>query len=74
MSDLERNKLLYPSLKELIEGMDARPEKLARATNINVPYADKDKVKEMGAKWDAKKKTWYVPQGLYLHHFKKWLK
>lgn len=27
---------------------------------LNVPYAEKEKGKELGAKWDAKKKKWYI--------------
>lgn len=28
-------------------------------TYLNVPYSQKDDVKALGAKWDAKKKRWY---------------
>ncbi len=28
--------------------------------NLVVPFSDKDKVKDRGAKWDAHTKTWYV--------------
>ena len=27
---------------------------------LNVPFSDKDKVKKMGAKWDFKKKKWFI--------------
>ena len=27
---------------------------------LNVPYAEKDAAKALGAKWDAAKKKWYV--------------
>jgi hypothetical protein len=26
---------------------------------LNVPYADKEKAKSLGSKWDPKKKKWY---------------
>jgi hypothetical protein len=38
-------------------------------TYLNVPYAEKDKAKDKGARWDADRKKWYVvgkevPEGL----------
>lgn len=30
---------------------------------INVSFADKDKVKELGAKWDKEMRSWYIPEG-----------
>ncbi|ECW8768961.1 DNA primase [Salmonella enterica] len=41
--------------------------------DINVPYAEKDEAKILGAKWDAANKTWYVPDGVSVDHFLKWL-
>lgn len=31
---------------------------------INVPYADKDEAKALGAKWHWHARLWYVPEGL----------
>lgn len=42
-------------------------------TLLNVSYKDKDEVKDLGAKWDAQQKVWYVPPGKDLKIFKKWL-
>ncbi|KTD34695.1 DNA primase TraC [Legionella moravica] len=39
---------------------------------INVPYSEKDLAKELGAKWDPIKKSWYVPHGLNQSNFEKW--
>lgn len=33
------------------------------ATYLNVPYAEKDGAKALGAKWDKFKKKWYLPAG-----------
>jgi hypothetical protein len=30
---------------------------------LNVTYQEKDSVKKLGAKWDQKEKTWYIPTG-----------
>lgn len=40
---------------------------------LNVPYAEKNTVKALGARWDAKKKTWYINDTFDLHLFVKWL-
>lgn len=39
---------------------------------LNVPFADKDSAKKLGAKWDAEKKKWYVPHGVDVSGFKQW--
>lgn len=41
-------------------------------TPINVPYKERKEAKELGAKWDRDKQTWYVPQGVSLDKFTKW--
>ena len=45
----------------------------AKGTRINVPYQEKEKVKSLGARWDAERKTWYVPHGIDLTKFVDWL-
>lgn len=42
-------------------------------TYINCPYAEKNEAKALGAKWDNTNKSWYVPAGLDLNKFEKWL-
>lgn len=42
-------------------------------TYLNVPFAEKDAAKALGAKWDAAKKKWYVPAGLGEEQFGRWL-
>ncbi len=39
---------------------------------LNVPYAEKDAAKALGAKWDAAKKKWYVLMGTDVSSFSKW--
>lgn len=39
---------------------------------LNVPYAEKNAAKALGAKWDAAKKKWYVPLGMNVNCFSKW--
>ncbi|MBZ2208510.1 DUF5710 domain-containing protein [Massilia soli] len=40
---------------------------------LNVPYAEKDAARALGAKWDAGKKKWYVPAGVLATPFAKWI-
>lgn len=42
-------------------------------TYLRVPYSEKDEAKKLGAKWDASAKKWYVPAGVSLDGFAKWL-
>jgi hypothetical protein len=40
---------------------------------LNVPYAEKDEAKALGARWDPKGRFWYVPQGQVATQFERWL-
>lgn len=41
-------------------------------TYLNVPFAQKDEAKALGARWDAIKKKWFVPTGKDVALFAKW--
>ncbi|OAI02326.1 hypothetical protein A1353_16160 [Methylomonas methanica] len=41
-------------------------------TYLNVPYAEKDAAKALGARWDAAVKKWYVPANKDMALFAKW--
>jgi hypothetical protein len=40
---------------------------------LDVPYAEKDEAKRLGARWDAERKAWFVPAGLDAAAFSRWL-
>lgn len=40
--------------------------------DIPVPYHEKDLAKALGARWNAKRRTWYVPPGIDVTLFKRW--
>jgi hypothetical protein len=40
---------------------------------LNVPYAEKDAAKQLGAKWDAKTKQWFITSELPSDSFDQWL-
>lgn len=39
---------------------------------LNVPFKEKDEAKELGARWDRSKRSWYVPAGVDVAPFAKW--
>lgn len=40
--------------------------------NLQVPFAEKDQAKKLGARWDGTLKVWYVPANTDLAPFAKW--
>lgn len=42
-------------------------------TELDVPFIEKDQAKQLGARWNAASKRWYVPAGLDLQQFARWL-
>lgn len=42
-------------------------------TYLTTAFKDKDQVKTLGARWDAERRSWYVPDGLDLAPFAAWL-
>jgi len=43
------------------------------AVRIDVAYAEKGRVKALGARWDPGVRSWYIPEGLDLDGFAEWL-
>ena len=41
--------------------------------NLNCPYADKDCVKSLGARWDSVRKVWFLIDPPDLLSFLQWL-
>lgn len=39
---------------------------------INVPFKEKNEAKQLGARWDRQKQSWYVPPGVDAAPFAKW--
>ncbi len=42
-------------------------------THLNVPFAEKDHARKLGAQWDAARKTWFVENAENLEPFLKWM-
>ena len=43
------------------------------AVLLNVPYAEKDQAKALGAWWNNDLKKWYVPSEKNYYKFKRWI-
>lgn len=41
---------------------------------IDVPFAEKDAAKALGARWNPEAKKWFVPEGVDQEKFRKWIK
>ena len=42
-------------------------------TNLQVPFAEKDDAKKLGARWDPSRKLWYVENKDDMTPFSRWL-
>ena len=41
--------------------------------DLTVPFPEKEEAKQLGARWDSSSKVWFVPDGVDLHAFQRWL-
>ncbi len=41
--------------------------------DLNVPYHEKDEARRLGARWDAKKKVWFLPDGADASALRRWI-
>ena len=61
--------------REAAEGGPPPSSTAAAATRVELdcPYAEKDEAKRLGAQWDAERRVWWVPPGVELAPFARWL-
>ena len=50
-----------------------KPLPAPQRTYIDCPFSEKDECKALGGKWDNEKRKWYVPSGISLARFAKWM-
>lgn len=62
-----------PPSQETSQRTIPTPNVSTQNTYIDCPYPEKNEAKALGAKWDNPNRSWYVPAGLDLNQFKKWL-
>lgn len=42
-------------------------------TYINLPFTEKEEAKSLGARWDKTSKRWFIPEGINVSTFSKWV-
>ena len=51
----------------------ANADNFSMRINLITPFAEKDAVKALGARWDATKKLWYITDVADLTPFERWI-
>jgi Domain of unknown function (DUF5710) len=61
--------------QEYVNAVTRFASKIMQPMRINLvtPFADKDKAKALGARWDATRKVWYVVDVADLSPFMRWI-
>lgn len=62
-----------PAERPAPQVQNAGPPPAAARVYLAVPFAEKDRVKAAGARWDKERKAWFVPEGRDTTAFKAWL-
>lgn len=52
--------------------MTEKRRAIKRGVILEVPYAEKDEAKKLGAWWDPELRKWFVPEGTDPLPFAKW--
>lgn len=61
-----------PAAAEQQPAQAAQAGQAAERQYISVPFKEKDEAKQLGARWDRKEQSWYVPAGVEAAPFAKW--
>ena len=73
--DAELSALLNDTdMKNRIADIENKQDIKLEKTFINVPFKEKEEARDLGAKWDRQKTSWYIPEGMDSKPFDKWSK
>ena len=56
----------------MLEKQTDEKQTFRRAVVLEVPYAEKDEAKNLGAWWDPEIRKWFVPAGIDPAPFERW--
>lgn len=59
---------VYRTSTEAVDDKNNANEKIW----LDIPFAQKEEAKALGAKWDRQEKSWYIPSGVDAEPFSKW--
>ena len=74
--EMQKEKSVEHAMDEAPETMDMAPPPVQAAqerTYLHIPYQDKEQAKALGARWDARQKQWYAPEGTDLEPLQRFL-
>ena len=74
--EMQKEKSVEHAMDEAPETMDMAPPPVQAAqerTYLHIPYQDKEQAKALGARWDARQKQWYAPEGTDLAPLRQYL-
>jgi hypothetical protein len=72
-TQVESSAPVIPTASPVSKPMSGGSRSNAGKVFLNVPYAEKDAAKSLGARWDGTKRKWYIPAGLDKELFRKWV-
>jgi ribonuclease HI len=64
---------VFAAVSSPVESGVASSSASAGRTYLDCQYSEKDEAKALGARWDVQRKAWYVPEGLAVQLFIKWM-
>lgn len=70
---VEKSRAIDAGRKSALPTSEKHAASGGERTYINVPFAEKEEAKSLGAKWDKGRKSWYVPEGVDKAAFNKWM-
>ncbi len=59
---------------DFVEKKKSKSQTTGNEIILEVPFAEKDEAKSLGAKWNPELKKWYIPDGIEKEKFNKWIK
>lgn len=68
MSNVPTELTLKQSLAKVSYKLTRAPHKM----RLDVPFSEKDQAKALGAKWDAKTRTWFIEADVDMGKFSRW--
>lgn len=74
--EMQKEKSVEHAMDEAPETMDMAPPPVQAAqerTYLHIPYQEKEQAKALGARWDARQKQWYAPEGTDLEPLQRFL-
>lgn len=66
---------VVPGMKDHLKDIEQQEEIIEQTekTYLAIPFSEKEEAKQLGAKFDADAKSWYVPINVNIEPFEKWL-